>query len=169
MSVPKRSLANEARERQHSTHTALHIVFCSTAWGVSFSDALGNVSSSNLRRVGSDGSTSLPQQLLQLRPRYPVFGGWRVAFDVGYSIPLLLPLSPPVGTSPAGTVTGAALADGTFEIVVEAPGLALPQVRQGMGIYLADRGCDRLSVTSQPSSSYSAAPDRLAHAQSNSS
>ena len=118
-----------------------------SAYRVTYSDALGNISSSHLRREqrptptrrGSAGaepsdSASWPW-LLQLRTRFPVFGGWKAAFDVGYTLPLMhSPPQPPeeLQPSPASLsgvgVEGVALRDGSFLLCLEAPGLALPGV-----------------------------------------
>lgn len=46
-----------------------------------FTDLVGNVSTSNFRQSESES-------LLQLRPRYPVFGGWNYNFTIGWSADL---------------------------------------------------------------------------------
>lgn len=43
-----------------------------------FTDLVGNVSTSNFRQSESES-------LLQLKPRYPVFGGWNYNFTIGWS------------------------------------------------------------------------------------
>lgn len=48
---------------------------------VYFTDLVGNVSTSHFRG-GSEVS------LLELRPRYPVFGGWNYNFTIGWTMPL---------------------------------------------------------------------------------
>jgi oligosaccharyltransferase complex subunit alpha (ribophorin I) len=51
------------------------------AHSVYYRDEIGNISTSHLR---SDfGRTEL-----ELEPRYPLFGSWKVAFTLGYSVPL---------------------------------------------------------------------------------
>ena len=52
----------------------------STAADVYYRDEIGNISTSNLR-------TSLDQVELELRPRFPLFGGWRTHYTVGYNVP----------------------------------------------------------------------------------
>eukprot|EP00271_Cylindrocystis_brebissonii_P021186 TRINITY_DN7440_c0_g1_i1.p1 TRINITY_DN7440_c0_g1~~TRINITY_DN7440_c0_g1_i1.p1 ORF type:complete len:638 (+),score=127.24 TRINITY_DN7440_c0_g1_i1:50-1915(+) len=51
------------------------------AHSVYFRDEIGNVSTSNLK-------SDLQRTELELAPRYPLFGGWSVAFTLGYSLPL---------------------------------------------------------------------------------
>lgn len=46
-----------------------------------FTDLVGNVSTSNFRQ-------SVSESLLQLRPRFPVFGGWNYNFTIGWSADL---------------------------------------------------------------------------------
>ncbi|XP_074286656.1 dolichyl-diphosphooligosaccharide--protein glycosyltransferase subunit 1B [Silene latifolia] len=48
---------------------------------VYYRDNIGNISSSHLR-VG------LRKSELEIEPRYPLFGGWRATFVVGYNLPL---------------------------------------------------------------------------------
>ena len=52
-----------------------------TASGIYFQDELGNISSTVVKR--SDNRITVG-----LVPRYPLFGGWRIKFDFGYSVPL---------------------------------------------------------------------------------
>jgi oligosaccharyltransferase complex subunit alpha (ribophorin I) len=46
-----------------------------------FRDRIGNISSSNVRVSGSD-------LLVDFLPRFPLFGGWRIRFYVGWNLPL---------------------------------------------------------------------------------
>lgn len=52
-----------------------------TAFDVYYRDDIGNISTSNLR-------TGLKQVIAELRPRFPLFGGWKTHYIIGYSIPL---------------------------------------------------------------------------------
>ncbi|KAG8377235.1 hypothetical protein BUALT_Bualt08G0007200 [Buddleja alternifolia] len=51
------------------------------AHSIYYRDEIGNISTSN---VYSD----LGKTLLEIEPRYPMFGGWRTAFTIGYGLPL---------------------------------------------------------------------------------
>ncbi|GAA5985222.1 hypothetical protein JCM10908_002574 [Rhodotorula pacifica] len=59
-----------------------------------FYDVVGNVSTSNFRPGASPSSTGIQQQkkrvpsLLELKPRYPLLGGWNYSFTIGYDLPL---------------------------------------------------------------------------------
>lgn len=48
---------------------------------VYYRDEIGNISTSNLRQE-DDGDVSL-----ELRPRFPLFGGWKTHYVVGYNLP----------------------------------------------------------------------------------
>ncbi|PKA53406.1 Dolichyl-diphosphooligosaccharide--protein glycosyltransferase subunit 1B [Apostasia shenzhenica] len=48
---------------------------------VYYRDEIGNISSSHLR-------TDYSQSELEIEPRYPLFGGWKATFVIGYSLPL---------------------------------------------------------------------------------
>ncbi|CAM8927226.1 unnamed protein product [Rhodiola kirilowii] len=48
---------------------------------VYYRDQIGNISSSHLR-------TSSQKSELELEPRYPLFGGWKATFIIGYGLPL---------------------------------------------------------------------------------
>jgi len=50
------------------------------AWGLWYRDEIGNVSSSNARREMNDVS-------LLLTPRFPILGGWKSNYDIGYNLP----------------------------------------------------------------------------------
>ena len=52
----------------------------SSARDVYYRDEIGNISTSNMRQ-----STS--QVLLDLRPRFPLFGGWKTHYILGYALP----------------------------------------------------------------------------------
>lgn len=57
---------------------------------VYFYDLNGNVSTSRLRQTPSvpKGSSSNQFTLFEMRPRYPVMGGWNYSFTVGWDSPL---------------------------------------------------------------------------------
>ncbi|GAB2215890.1 hypothetical protein Droror1_Dr00023651 [Drosera rotundifolia] len=51
------------------------------AHSVYYRDEIGNISTSNLR-------SDLKKTELEIEPRYPLLGGWRTAFTIGYGLPL---------------------------------------------------------------------------------
>lgn len=51
------------------------------AHSIYYRDEIGNISTSN---VWSDSAKTL----LDIEPRYPMFGGWRTSFTIGYGLPL---------------------------------------------------------------------------------
>lgn len=57
---------------------------------VYFTDTVGNVSTSHLREAPSVPKGARPKQtsLLELRPRYPLMGGWNYSFTLGFDAPL---------------------------------------------------------------------------------
>lgn len=58
----------------------------STAADVYYRDEIGNISTSNLRMPGKS-SKGEPAEL-ELRPRFPLFGGWKTHYTVGYNVPI---------------------------------------------------------------------------------
>ena len=50
------------------------------AWGLWYRDEIGNVSTSNARREMDDVD-------LLLTPRFPILGGWKSNYDIGYNLP----------------------------------------------------------------------------------
>ena len=50
------------------------------SWGLWYRDEIGNVSSSNAKRELNDVD-------LLLTPRFPILGGWKSNFDIGYNLP----------------------------------------------------------------------------------
>jgi oligosaccharyltransferase complex subunit alpha (ribophorin I) len=56
------------------------------AHSIYFKDAIGNISSSQIR-----GGLHTTEVILT--PRYPLFGGWKSEFTLGYSLPLEVVLS----------------------------------------------------------------------------
>lgn len=57
-----------------------------TAADVYYRDEIGNISTSNLRLPGKSNKGEPVE--LELRPRYPLFGGWRTHYTIGYNLPL---------------------------------------------------------------------------------
>jgi len=55
-----------------------------------FYDQNGNVSTSHLRTAPSvtKGSKATQYSVLELRPRYPVLGGWNYSYTIGFDTPL---------------------------------------------------------------------------------
>jgi len=51
------------------------------ATDVYYRDEIGNISTSNLRQE-DDGGVGL-----ELRPRFPLFGGWKTHYVIGYNLP----------------------------------------------------------------------------------
>ncbi|CAN4123122.1 unnamed protein product [Withania somnifera] len=51
------------------------------AHSIYYRDEIGNISTSN---IWGDSSKTL----LEIEPRYPMFGGWRTSFTIGYGLPL---------------------------------------------------------------------------------
>ncbi|XP_076882215.1 dolichyl-diphosphooligosaccharide--protein glycosyltransferase subunit 1A-like [Bidens hawaiensis] len=51
------------------------------AHSIYYRDAIGNISTSN---IYADSSKTL----LEIEPRYPMFGGWKTSFTIGYGLPL---------------------------------------------------------------------------------
>lgn len=53
-------------------------------------DLNGNVSTSRLRKTPSvaKGSKASQYSVLELKPRYPVLGGWNYSYTVGFDTPL---------------------------------------------------------------------------------
>ncbi|XP_076954793.1 dolichyl-diphosphooligosaccharide--protein glycosyltransferase subunit 1A-like [Bidens hawaiensis] len=51
------------------------------AHSIYYRDAIGNISTSNIH--GDSVKT-----LFEIEPRYPMFGGWKTSFTIGYSLPL---------------------------------------------------------------------------------
>ncbi|KAF8450710.1 Ribophorin I [Boletus edulis BED1] len=55
-----------------------------------FYDLNGNVSTSHLRQTPSvpRGSKAIQHSILEMRPRYPLLGGWNYSFTLGFDTPL---------------------------------------------------------------------------------
>ena len=50
------------------------------AWGLWYRDEIGNISTSNAKREWNDVD-------LYLKPRFPILGGWKTNFGIGYNLP----------------------------------------------------------------------------------
>lgn len=57
---------------------------------VYYYDTIGNVSTSHFRPTPSTrkGSSNTQYSILEMRPRYPVMGGWNYSFTLGWDSPL---------------------------------------------------------------------------------
>ncbi len=62
------------------------------AYGVDLRDDIGNISTSNVRESGEF-------TLLEMRPRFPLFGGWRTVFNLFYTVPIVDLVGQVAGTS----------------------------------------------------------------------
>lgn len=56
-----------------------------TAADVYYRDEIGNISTSNLRTPSRRNNE--PAEL-ELRPRFPLFGGWKTHYTIGYNVPV---------------------------------------------------------------------------------
>lgn len=54
-----------------------------TAVDVYYRDEIGNISTSNLRKPSKKNDYAE----LEIRPRFPLFGGWKTHYTVGYNVP----------------------------------------------------------------------------------
>lgn len=64
-----------------SSFRHLHAKLPVNAHSVYYRDEIGNISTSHLR-------SDFRRTEIELEPRFPLFGGWKVAFTLGYSVPL---------------------------------------------------------------------------------
>jgi oligosaccharyltransferase complex subunit alpha (ribophorin I) len=64
--------------------TGLHLRLPSVATAPYYVDTVGNVSTSRFRPAPN----ALRASQLEIAPRYPLMGGWKYNFTVGYSAPL---------------------------------------------------------------------------------
>jgi oligosaccharyltransferase complex subunit alpha (ribophorin I) len=89
-----------------------------------FIDIIGNVSTSNFRPTPSVPRGSPPKySLLELKPRYPLLGGWNYSFTLGWDAPLADYVSHDVGTYILGVpfltpIPGAAIDDGELKVIL---------------------------------------------------
>jgi len=79
----KGSFSRYDYQRDHSENSAvrsIHTVLPASARDVYYRDEIGNISTSNLR-VRQDSVE------VGLRPRFPLFGGWKTHYKLGYNVP----------------------------------------------------------------------------------
>jgi len=79
----KGSFSRYDHTRDHSLNAvvrSLHTVLPASARDVYYRDEIGNISTSNLR-VRHDSVE------VDLRPRFPLFGGWKTHYKLGYNVP----------------------------------------------------------------------------------
>lgn len=60
---------------------SLQAILPKTAWGLSYRDELGNVSTSRARQHQS-------YVHLEVQPRFPMLGGWKSNWNIGYNLPM---------------------------------------------------------------------------------
>lgn len=66
-----------------SSVKSLKTLLPATAADVYYRDEIGNISTSNLRTPSKKNDFAE----LELRPRFPLFGGWKTHYTVGYNVP----------------------------------------------------------------------------------
>ncbi|KAF2350789.1 Ribophorin I [Trinorchestia longiramus] len=79
----KGSFSRYDYQRDHNTHTnvkSFRTILPASARDVYYRDEIGNISTSNLRV--KDDSVEV-----DLRPRFPLFGGWKTHYKLGYNVP----------------------------------------------------------------------------------
>ncbi len=69
-----------------SSVKSIHSLLPTLATDVYYRDEIGNISTSNLRTPSSKKSAE-PLDF-ELRPRFPLFGGWKTHYTVGYNLPV---------------------------------------------------------------------------------
>lgn len=74
-------MLNERTQGRTSVVKSMAAILPVSARNVVYKDPIGNVSTSNFRREQQ-------RAVLQITPRYPLFGGWRFTWLQGYDIPL---------------------------------------------------------------------------------
>jgi oligosaccharyltransferase complex subunit alpha (ribophorin I) len=86
---------------------------------VYYKDIVGNISTSNLR-------SERKQTILDFRPRYPLYGGWKFTWFYGYTMPQETLLSPVSGKSEefrfkatmTPSVSGLAVEKSTLKVIL---------------------------------------------------
>lgn len=68
------------RQSAHSSIKSFKTVLPASAADVYYRDEIGNISTSNMREM--DDAVEL-----ELRPRFPLFGGWKTHYVIGYNVP----------------------------------------------------------------------------------
>ncbi len=64
----------------HTFLNLLQTLLPAAARDIYYRDEIGNISTSHLREM--DDSVEL-----ELRPRFPLFGGWKTHYYIGYNVP----------------------------------------------------------------------------------
>ena len=59
-----------------------------TAHSPYYYDTIGNVSWSHFRPGSTKSTSRTVDSVLEIRPRYPLLGGWNYSFTTGYDMPL---------------------------------------------------------------------------------
>jgi len=72
--------AHESIAIHNQVDCLLQTLLPASARDVYYRDEIGNISTSNLREMDD-------QMELELRPRFPLFGGWKTHYYIGYNIP----------------------------------------------------------------------------------
>lgn len=75
------------RQGGSSSVKSIKTMLPNSAADVYYRDEIGNISTSNLRLPGKSSKGSDPIEL-ELRPRFPLFGGWKTHYTVGYNVPV---------------------------------------------------------------------------------
>lgn len=70
-----------------SSVKSIHTLLPALAADVYYRDEIGNISTSNLRKTITKGKTGVPLDF-ELRPRFPLFGGWKTHYTIGYNLPI---------------------------------------------------------------------------------
>lgn len=74
------------RQGGASSVKSIRTLLPSSAADVYYRDEIGNISTSNLRVPGKNKAGEPVE--LELRPRFPLFGGWKTHYTVGYNVPV---------------------------------------------------------------------------------
>ena len=69
-----------------SSVKSIHTLLPPNSADVYYRDEIGNISTSNLR-APSKNKPNDPVDI-ELRPRFPLFGGWRTHYTIGYNLPI---------------------------------------------------------------------------------
>ena len=72
--------AHESIAINNQVDRLLQTLLPASARDVYYRDEIGNISTSNLREMDD-------QMELELRPRFPLFGGWKTHYYIGYNVP----------------------------------------------------------------------------------
>jgi oligosaccharyltransferase complex subunit alpha (ribophorin I) len=86
----KQSYARRGHSSAAHVFSGLSLSLPPRAFSPYFYDTVGNVSWSNFRpsHDAAGAAKGKKESLLELRPRYPLLGGWTYNFTIGYQAPL---------------------------------------------------------------------------------